>query len=162
MVIGALNHGIDRDGRAPARTQHTTEFAKAAHRIGKEHQSEIAEHRVEALVGEGKRLSVLDRHRHIRRVGKALTRLCCHRRGDVGGGDVAGRADRGEGRFGGKPGTGRDVENAHARRNPGGAQQEGHEVRCDMREGLVVERRCLVPEGQFPRHWHSSGLTPWR
>ena len=34
----------------------------------------------------------------------------------------------------------------------GGAQQEGHEVRRHMRERLVVQRRCLVPESKFPGH----------
>src|ERR1700756_4622798 len=51
MVIRALDYGIDRDGRAPAGTQHTTKFRQASHRVGKEHQSEIAEDRVEALAG---------------------------------------------------------------------------------------------------------------
>jgi peptidoglycan/xylan/chitin deacetylase (PgdA/CDA1 family) len=31
-------------------------------------------------------------------------------------------------------------------------QQEGHEVRRDMRERLVVQRRRLIPEGKFLRH----------
>ena len=52
MVIRALDYGIDRDGRAPAGTQHTTKFRQAPHRVGKEHQSEIAEDRVETLVEE--------------------------------------------------------------------------------------------------------------
>jgi hypothetical protein len=67
------------------------------------------------------RLSVLDRDRHIRHVGEAFTRLGYHRRRDVSGSDVASWADRGEGRFGGKPGAGRDVKNSHARRNTGSA-----------------------------------------
>ena len=61
MVVGALYHGIDRDSHAPAGTQHATKFGEAPHRVGKEHQPEIAQHRIETLIRERKRLPILDR-----------------------------------------------------------------------------------------------------
>ena len=59
---------------------------------------------------------------------------------------MAGGADSGEGRFGRKPRARRDVKDAHTRCNVGGPQQEGHEMRGDVREGAVVLRRRLVLE----------------
>jgi hypothetical protein len=65
---------------------------------------------------------------------------------------LAGRADGGEGRCGGEPGACGYVKDAHARRKMGGTQQEGHEVRRDMRESTIVLCRRLILEGEFLRH----------
>ena len=52
MVVGALYHRIDGDGRASAGTEHAAKFRQARHRIGKEHQSEIAQYRIETRIRE--------------------------------------------------------------------------------------------------------------
>jgi len=52
MIIGALYHSIDRNRRAPSGTQHSANFRQAPHGVGKEHQSEIAQYRVETRIGE--------------------------------------------------------------------------------------------------------------
>jgi hypothetical protein len=54
-----------------------------------------------------------------RRFAKTLTRFLGHGRRDISGGDMAGVADSGEGRFGRKPRARRDVKDAHTRRNAG-------------------------------------------
>ena len=60
---------------------------------------------------------------------------------------MAGGADRGEGSLGRKPGARCDVEDLHTRRYVRGTQQEGHEVRGDVRERTVILCRRRVLEG---------------
>jgi hypothetical protein len=64
---------------------------------------------------------------------------------------MAGRADRGEGGFGGEPGARGNVEDAHTWRKVRCAQQEGHEVHRNVRESTVVFRRRIL-EGELLRH----------
>jgi hypothetical protein len=52
MVIRALYYRIDRNGHVPARTQHAAKLRQAPHRVGKKHQSEIAQYPVETLIPE--------------------------------------------------------------------------------------------------------------
>jgi len=73
---------------------------------------------------------------------------------------MPGRADGGESRFCGKPSARGYVKDTHARRNIGGAQQKGHEVRRDMRESTVVLCRRLVPESQFAGHSLPRSIPP--
>ena len=79
-------------------------------------------------------------------MAETLARLLDHGGRQVGGRDVAGRADGAEGRLGGEPCARGDVKDAHTRREAGGAQQEGHEVRRDVRKGAIVFCRGLVLE----------------
>jgi hypothetical protein len=76
-----------------------------------------------------------------------LARFLGHGWRDVGGRDVAGRANGGEGRLGGEPSARGYVKATHTRCKMGGAQQEGHEMRRDMRESTVVLCRRVVLEG---------------
>jgi hypothetical protein len=43
VVVRALDDGIHRHGHATAGTQHATKLGEAPHRIGEEHQPEIAQ-----------------------------------------------------------------------------------------------------------------------
>jgi hypothetical protein len=56
---------------------------------------------------------------------------------------MTGRADRGEGRLGRKPGASSDVKDAHTPSNLGRAQNERHEVSRNVRKGSVVLGRRL-------------------
>ena len=78
---------------------------------------------------------------------KTLAGLLGHSRRDVGGRDMAGRADGGEGRLGGKPRARGDVKDVHTRCNMSSPQKEGHEVRGDVRKGAVVLCCRRVLEG---------------
>ena len=78
MVVGALDHGIHRNGDAAAGTQHAAKLREAPHRVGEKHQPEIAQHDVETRIRERKRLPVLHRDRGIRRVAETLARLLGH------------------------------------------------------------------------------------
>ena len=42
MIIGALHHGIHRDRCTPPREKHATKLRQTPHRVGEEHQPEIA------------------------------------------------------------------------------------------------------------------------
>ena len=83
---------------------------------------------------------------------ETLARLRDHGRRDVGGGDVAGRADRGEGRFGGEPGACRDVKDAHARRNPAARNKKGMKYAVTCANAWSYSCRRLILEGEFLRH----------
>jgi hypothetical protein len=61
MVIRALDDSIHRDGHTTAGAKHATKLEEAPHRIGKEHQPEIAQHGIETGIRERKRLPILDR-----------------------------------------------------------------------------------------------------
>ena len=61
MVIRALDDGIHRDGHTTARAKHATKLGEASHRIGEDHQPEIAQHCVETGIRERKRLPILHR-----------------------------------------------------------------------------------------------------
>src|SRR6266478_4610329 len=61
MVIRALDDGIHRHGHTTAGAKHATKLGEAPHRIGEEHQPEIAQHRIEAAIRERKRLPILHR-----------------------------------------------------------------------------------------------------
>jgi hypothetical protein len=65
---------------------------------------------------------------------------------------MAGGADSGEGRRSRKPRARRDIKDAHPRCDLRGLQQEGHEIRGDVREGAVVLRRRRILELQFLCH----------
>jgi hypothetical protein len=56
---------------------------------------------------------------------------------------VTGRADRGDGRLGGKTRASSDVEDAHAWCNAGRTQDKGHKVSGNMRKRSVVLGRRL-------------------
>ena len=79
-------------------------------------------------------------------------RRAFRRRRDVGGRDVAAWADGGESRLGREPCARGDVKDVHTRCNVGCAQQEGHEVHRDVREGAVVLCRRLALEAESLRH----------
>src|SRR5260370_2214148 len=96
----------------------------------------------------------------MRRFAETLGRFLGHGRREVGRRDGAGRADGGEGRLGGEPSARSYVEDAHTRCKMGGAQQEGHEVRRDVRESTAVLCRRLVPEGQFAGHSLPRSIPP--
>jgi hypothetical protein len=70
-------------------------------------------------------------------------------RGDIGGRNVTGRADREEGRLGRKPRASSDVKDAHTPCNAGRAQKERHEVSRNMRKGSVVLGRRLPLKDEF-------------
>ena len=53
---------------------------------------------------------------------------------------MSGGADGGERRFRLKPRARRDVKDVHTGCNTGGPQQEGHEMRGDVREGSIEAR----------------------
>ena len=74
------------------------------------HQPHVADHRIEAFVGQAERLAVRDRECDVRPRTQPLARPAEHGGRDVGGCDVAGRADGAERRLGSKTGAGRHVE----------------------------------------------------
>jgi hypothetical protein len=83
MVIRALHDGIHRHGHATAGAKYTTKLGESPHRVGEEHQSEIAQYGIETAICERKRLPILHRDWNIRRFAKTLTRLLGHGRRDI-------------------------------------------------------------------------------
>src|SRR5215472_9487536 len=79
-----------------------------------------------------------------------------HGRRDVGGDDVALRANSRESCFGRKPSARSYVKDAHTRCDMGGTQQKGHKIGRHMRESAIVFRRRLILEGEFL--WHARLL----
>ena len=51
------------------------------------------------------------------------------------------------------------MSRTRVRRDTGGLQHEGHEVRGYMGECLVEQRRRLIPEGKFRHHPHLPFLV---
>src|SRR5260370_8241265 len=80
MVIRALDDSIHRDGHTTARAKHATKLGEAPHRIGEEHQPEIAQHCIETAIRERKCLSILHRAPSVPRFAKPLTRPLTHPR----------------------------------------------------------------------------------
>src|SRR5262249_15852640 len=103
-------------------------------------------------------LCVLDHNRSIARFAEALARLLGHGGGDIGGRNVTGRADRGERRHRRKPRASSDVKDAHAPCSAGRAQNERHEVSCNVRKGSVVLGRRLSLKDEFV---HTAWLRFW-
>src|ERR1700730_13948689 len=58
MVIRALDDSIHRDGHTTAGAKHATKLGEALHRIGEEHQAEIAQYDIETAIRERKRLPI--------------------------------------------------------------------------------------------------------
>lgn len=65
---------------------------------------------------------------------------------------MAGRTNSSEGRLRGEAGACCNIENLHTRCNVGRAQQERHEVFCDVCKGAIILHRRFLIEEQFPRH----------
>src|SRR5262249_53438116 len=124
---------------------------EAQYRLGEEHQPEIADHRVESFVRERESLCVIDQNGSIARFAEALARLLGHCRGDIGGRNVTGRADRGEGCLGRKPRASSDVKDAHTLCTGGRAQKESHELSRNWRKGSVFLGRRPPRKEEF-RH----------
>jgi len=121
------------------------ELREAPCGVRKEHQPQAAQHRVKALIGEGKRLPVLDCNDGVWGAAKAIARPPDHRARDVGRDDRARQANGGEGSLGCQPRAGGHVEHAHAQPDAGRAQQKGDEVsRHRANEAVVPGGGCVV------------------
>jgi hypothetical protein len=95
--------------------QHPAKFGERPWPIGKEHEAEMAYHRIEAAVGVMQRVGVqrLDDHR---RLAELAPRDVEHRRRDVAGHDRPGWTDDRRGGLGGRTGSRRDIKHTVARR----------------------------------------------
>ena len=60
--------------------EHAAKLGETAPWIGEKHQPQAAQHSIEGIGGEGKRLPVFDANRDVRSAGKALLRALCHLR----------------------------------------------------------------------------------
>ncbi len=143
--------------RAPP--QHAPELGEAPRRVGEEHQGHAADDRVEAPVGHGEGLSVLDGQGGIGQPAQALARAVEHRARDVGGDRVAGESDRLGGELGGDAGAGGDVEHALAGGEPGGRQETRDELPRDVAEDPIVPPGARVVE-PLERHDGPSTRFP--
>ena len=127
-VIGPLRRDFDGDRYPTAWTQHAIEACEAPRRVRKKHKAEAAKHGVEARVGKGKGLSVLDRDGRVRQPSQALPSLVRHLRGDVRGQHRAGGTDDVKGRLGRDAGPRRHIKHKVAGSEPQSAKQEGQKM----------------------------------
>jgi hypothetical protein len=74
-VIGPLRRDFDGDPNPAVWAQHAMEACETPRRVREEHQAEAANHGVEAGLGQGQGLSVLNRDGRVRQPSQALPGL---------------------------------------------------------------------------------------